>query len=115
MAQPGPFREQREGQRVASVLPIQISIGSQVTLQGQLKDLSFKSAFIRIKGSIYLQLNDELDFAILLPSAEEEEKISGSGRISRIEPGEGFAIYFTKMDGASTGRLKKLLVASGVM
>jgi len=113
MAQSGSFHDQREEQRVSSALPIQIIIGSQVTLQGQLKNLSSKSAFVKIKGSIYLQLNDKLDFVIPLSSTNEEEKIAGVGRVSRIEAGEGYAIYFTKMDADSSGRLKKLLLASG--
>ncbi len=115
MAQPGSFHNQREDQRIACALPVQINIGTQISLQGQLKDLSLKSAFIRIKGSIYLQLNDKLDFVIQLSSTSEEERISGSARISRIEVGEGFAIYFTKMENDSVGRLKKILAASGVV
>ena len=37
-------------------------------------------------------------------------QIQGMARISRIVPGEGFAIYFTKMDEDSLKQIKKLIL-----
>lgn len=101
--------EQRQESRVGVELPVQISVGSQFTLHGTLKDLSPKSAFITMKSSVYLQNNDEVGFSIRLAPDDDTKVIEGLARISRIAVGEGMAIYFTKMDDASTGRLRDLV------
>ena len=101
--------EQRQESRVGVELPVQISVGSQFTIQGTLKDLSPKSAFITMKSSVYLQNNDEVGFSIRLAPDDDTKVIEGLARISRIAVGEGMAIYFTKMDDASTGRLRDLV------
>jgi c-di-GMP-binding flagellar brake protein YcgR len=101
--------EQRQDLRIDLELPVEISVGSQLTLHGTLKDVSQKSAFITMKSSVYLQTNDEVGFAIQLDPDDDTQLIEGMARISRIAVGEGMAIYFTKMDDASTGRLKGLL------
>lgn len=104
--------DQRQAQRVLLSLPVEISFGSQITLQGQLKDISLKSAFIKVKSSIYMQPNDELSFAIKKTPESPEGYVHGMACIARVEPGEGIAIYFTKMDESSTTHLKELLNAS---
>ena len=101
--------EQRQESRVGLELPVQISVGSQLILQGMLKDISAKSAFIIMKSSVYLQNNDEVGFSIRLSPDNDTDLIEGSARISRISVGEGMAIYFTKMDDNSMGRLRGLL------
>ena len=103
------FSNQRQFQRISTSLPIQLSFGTQITLEGQLKDISFKSAFIKLKGSIYMEENDELTFLIKLSSENLDDVIQGAARISRIAKGEGIVIYFTKIDEASSNRLKKLI------
>jgi len=50
--------DRRREARFAFNLPARISVGSQLSLQGRLKDLSFKSAFIEMKNSVYLDRND---------------------------------------------------------
>ncbi|MBF0594793.1 MAG: PilZ domain-containing protein [Candidatus Omnitrophica bacterium] len=105
----GSNNNQRRDVRVSSELPATISVGSQLTLKGQLKDLSLKSAFIRIKNNVYFQLNDEVGFAIQESEDETRIIIEGVARISRIALGEGLAIYFTKMEDASVKRLKELV------
>lgn len=99
---------QRRYQRVVNTLPVLISIGTQVTLQGQLRDLSSRSAFVVIKNSIYLKTNDEINFSIRPDPENSDDWVEGAARISRIAKGEGFAIYFTEMDEKSTSRLKEL-------
>ena len=103
----------RRDSRVTAELPARISIGSQLTLNGLLKDLSLKSAFIRVKNSVYVQLNDEVGFEIQCSINDPQDVVVGMARISRIAGGEGLAIYFTKMDGASLDRLKVLLKEVG--
>ena len=98
----------RQNNRVGANLPIEIYVDSQVTIQGRVKDLSSKSAFIQMKSSVYMQLNDELNFLIKLSQGAEND-VGGVGRISRIAPGEGIAIYFTQMDEAGTSRLQQLI------
>ncbi len=102
------FNEQRHEKRVNHEIPVQISIGTQLTLQGKLKDITSKSAFIIIKASVYLKLNDEIGFAILCPG-KAGNVIEGQARISRIAGGEGFAFYFTKMSPSSEAHLKTIL------
>ena len=109
MVNPMGSNEQRSNPRVSSELPVKISVGSQLTVQGYLRDLSLNSAFIRIKNNIFLSTGDEVGFSIQ-PSAEDETIVmQGSACISRIVPGEGFAIYFSKLDDDSLKYLKKLL------
>ena len=106
------IKNQRQSQRFVVSLPIQLSFGPQITLLGHLKDLSLKSAFVKLKNSIYMEPNDELSFTIDYGSDNAEDRIEGSARISRIDAGEGIAIYFTKMDEGSSTRLQQL-VATG--
>ncbi len=100
---------QRQNQRVPVSLSVKISFGSQVTLSGRIRDLSPKSAFILVKGGVHMQLNDELVFVIENPDTSAQQNVQGLARISRVAAGEGIAIYFVKMDEASTNQLKKML------
>ena len=109
MNYPTRINEQRKESRVTLDLPAQIRIGSQLSLRGTLKNLSLKSAFITLRNSVYLQLHDEVGFSIQPSLLGAAEPIEGLGRISRIAAGEGLAIYFTRMDQHSTGRLRDLL------
>ena len=101
--------DQRSQPRISLEVPATISVGTQLTVKGQLKDLSLNSAFIRIKTNIYLNVNDEIGITIQCSSTDAGVQIQGSARISRIIPGEGFAVYFTKMDDDSLKCIKKLL------
>ncbi|MBF0503878.1 MAG: PilZ domain-containing protein [Candidatus Omnitrophica bacterium] len=106
--------EQRKDPRVSLEFPVRISVGSQITVQGHLKDLSLNSAFIKIKNNIFLKTGDEVGFAILSSPNDTDALMQGSAHISRFVPGEGFAIYFSKMDDASQKYLKKLLPKTGI-
>jgi hypothetical protein len=99
----------RQELRIELELPVQLSVGSQLTLQGKLKDISLKSAFITMKSSVYLQVNDEIGFMIHLTPGSDDKVIEGMARVSRIAVGEGMAIYFTTMSDPSMGRLRGLL------
>lgn len=114
MINPIDNREQRRDPRVISEFPVRISVGTQITVQGQLRDLSLNSAFIRIKNNIFLNTGDEVGFAIQSSPDDVDTLMQGVARISRIVPGEGFAIYFSKMDENSIKCLKKLLQKSGI-
>ena len=99
----------RQDNRIAANLPVEICLGSQVTIHGQLQDISSKSAFIRMKSSAFMQMNDELNFLIRCSAGESQDAVVGVARISRIAVGEGIAIYFTQMDQTSSSRLKQLI------
>lgn len=101
--------DQRSESRVSLELPAQIMVGTQLVLNGTLKDLSLRSAFITMKSSVYMKLNDEVGFSIHRATGNQATLLHGWARISRIVVGEGLAIYFTSMDDASAARLKKLL------
>ncbi len=104
------MNNQRNTQRVDLIIPIHLSFGSQITLLGQIKDISLKSAFITIKSSsIHMDIHDDLLFSIENLPNNPEAKIHGSARISRVAPGEGIAIYFTKMDESSSNHLQRLV------
>jgi hypothetical protein len=104
--------DQRGQQRVSVDFPATISVGSQLTVKGQLKDISLNSAFVTIKNNIYLNVNDEIGIAIQSSPNDTTVQIQGLARISRIVPGEGFAVYFTKIDDDSLKCIKKLLQKS---
>ena len=105
--------DQRGQPRVNVEFCATISVGSQLTVKGRLKDLSLNSAFIRIKNNLYLDINDEVGITIQCSEDDENEQlIQGMARISRIVPGEGFAVYFTKIDEDSLKYIKKLLPKS---
>ncbi|MDE2009700.1 MAG: PilZ domain-containing protein [Candidatus Omnitrophica bacterium] len=101
--------EQRSQPRVTLELPVTVSIGSQLSVKGQLKDLAVNSAFIKIKNSIYLNVNDEIGLAISDLPDDPDAQIQVTARISRIVPGEGFAVYFTGVDEESLKYIKKFL------
>ncbi len=101
--------DQRNQPRVSVEFPATISVGSQLTVKGQIKDLSLNSAFVRIKQNIYLDINDEVGITIQCSPDDADEVIQGLARISRMVPGEGFAVYFTKIDEDSLKHIKKLL------
>ena len=101
--------DQRGLPRVNVEFPATISVGSQLTVKGSLRDLSLSSAFIRIKNNIYLNINDEVGVSIQCSSNDASVAIQGQARISRMVPGEGFAVYFTKIDEESLKLIKKLL------
>jgi hypothetical protein len=109
MFNPSGNNEQRRDPRISSEFPVRISIGSQITVQGYLKDLSLNSAFIRIKNNIFVKAGDDLGFAIQASPDDADALVEGTARISRIVPGEGLAIYFSKMSDNSLKNLKKLL------
>ena len=101
-------QNQRNAQRINLSIPIQLIFGTQITLKGQLKDISVNSAFITIKSSVHMATNDELKFVIdNLPNIEGS--IQGRARISRVAPGEGIAIYFTEMNKTSLNNLQRLI------
>ena len=110
MTYPIGANEQRSQPRVSVEFPVTISVGSQLTVKGLLKDLSLSSAFIRIKNNIYLNINDEIGISIQCSPTDTEVMIQGMARISRIVPGEGFAVYFTKVEDDSLKQIKKLLL-----
>lgn len=103
------FKNQRHSARVNSNLPIQVSFGSQITLSGQIKDLSLKSAFILLKSSIHMATHDELTFNIENLPFNLQGAIKGNARISRVAPGEGIAVFFTKLDDVSNDLLHRLV------
>lgn len=100
--------DQRSEKRVSLELPAQIRIGTQLVLNGTLRDLSLRSAFIVMKSSVYMKLNDEVGFSIARSAGSSAVLVQGWARVSRIVVGEGLAIYFTSMDDTSAGRLKEL-------
>ena len=104
--------DQRGQPRVNVEFPATISVGSQLTVNGTLRDISLNSAFIKIKYNIYLQINDEIGIAIQCSTNDASVQIQGMARISRIVPGEGFAVYFTKIDDDSLKCIKKILQKS---
>ncbi len=104
--------DQRNQPRVSVELPATVSVGTQLTVKGQIKDLSLNSAFVRIKQNIYLNINDEVGITIQSSPDDADEVIQGLARISRMVPGEGFAVYFTKIDEDSLKYIKKLLQKS---
>ncbi|MDE2028845.1 MAG: PilZ domain-containing protein [Candidatus Omnitrophica bacterium] len=104
--------EQRSQPRVNLEIPATISIGSQLSVKGQLKDLALNSAFIKIKNILYLNVNDEIGITIEGYAEDPNAKIAATARISRIVPGEGFAVYFTQVDEESLKCIKKLLQKS---
>lgn len=104
----------QRGQPRANVdFPVTIRIGTQISVKAQLKDISLNSAFIKMKNNIYMASNDEINLTIQC-SNDETDIIEGTARISRMVPGEGFAVYFTKLDDNSTKCLKKILQKSGI-
>lgn len=56
-----------------------------------------------------METNDEIGFAIPGDETTSENIIEGLARISRIEKGEGIAVYFTKLQEGSSGRIQELV------
>ncbi len=103
--------DQRGQPRVNVEFPATVSVGSQLSVKAQIKDLSLNSAFVRIKNNLYLSVNDEIGISIQC-AVNDTEVIQGLARISRMVPGEGFVIYFTSIDENSLKLIKKILQKS---
>ena len=103
------YKNLRQFQRVEIVLPIELQFGTQIILQGQLKDISLKSAFVVLRDSIYFEQNEKFNFVIKRSFENPECVVEGVARISRIAKGEGIAIFFTKMDDKFQAQLKLLI------
>ncbi|MCA9409430.1 MAG: PilZ domain-containing protein [Candidatus Omnitrophica bacterium] len=99
----------RQNRRVSTNLTIDLQIDQQITIQGRIRNISEKSAFIQMKSSVYMKVNDELDIAIKYLNGDSEQAIKGRARISRLEAGQGIAIYFIKMEEDSIERLQQLV------
>ena len=106
--------DHRSQPRANVELPATITVGTQITVKGQLKDLSLNSAFVRMKNIIYLNVNDEIGISIDCSTNDTTVQISGTACISRVIPGEGFAVYFTKIDDESMKCIKKILQKAGI-
>lgn len=102
--------DQRSQPRVSVEFPATITVGTQISVKGHLKDLSLNSAFVKIKNVIYLNVNDEIGITIQCSANDASVQIQGTARISRMVPGEGFAVYFTKIDEESLKCIKKILL-----
>ena len=109
MSYPIGSSDQRGQPRINVEFPATISVGSQLTVKGYLRDLSLTSAFVRIKNNIYLNINDEIGITIQCSSNDVNVQIEATARISRMVPGEGFAVYFTKIADDSVKLIKKIL------
>lgn len=105
------FNNNRQFPRIIVSLPILLKIDAQITLTGQIKDLSIKSAFVRIKSSVHMAVNDEFYFTIQTTTTPDGPVIEGKAHISRIVKEEGIGIYFESMDDASAKRLKEFVEA----
>lgn len=105
------YPNRRGMQRVnAYQRPIEISIGTQIVMNGRLKDISEKSAFVDLNNKLFIQAGDELSFKIPFKDNNRESlEISGVAVVSRISPGEGIAIYFKEFTEGSEDCLKQLL------
>lgn len=99
------MNNRRQSNRIKSSLPIDLQIDQQITITGQLKDISERSAFIVMKSSVYMQVNDEFKFQI----NNMDQVVTGTARISRIAPGEGIVVFFTHMDQSKSSSLSELL------
>ena len=53
-------QERRRDQRAGLELPVKISIGSQITVSGRLKDLSLSSAFIKIRNKCIFKAFEQI-------------------------------------------------------
>ncbi|MBF0483332.1 MAG: PilZ domain-containing protein [Candidatus Omnitrophica bacterium] len=98
--------------RVNFLRPILIIIDPQVSINGRLRDISTKAAFVEMKYNVYLKRDDELKFKIQMDNEDPESVIEGNARISRIAPGEGLAIYFFDLSAAQTKQLEQLVASN---
>lgn len=108
MVYPSSFKEQRKEARVNTQSSVLISIGTQLSFQGQLRDLSMNSAFVVAKDSIFLEAGDAITLSFPMASANTEDPLKVFACVSRMVKGEGFAVYFTKMTDSVKEELQKL-------
>jgi len=109
MDNPKAFDNRRHEKRIPSNLAIELKLDAQVTVTGTLKDLSPRSAFVKIRESAYVKLHDELQFFIKRAGQDVAKGIAGRARITRIAQGEGIGIYFTDIEKNSLPQLEQVL------
>lgn len=99
------YNDKRKEQRVPVVAKIKISIGTQFTVEGQIKDLTVNSAFILMRNNIYLNTNDD----VLYEFQVADYVVKGKANVTRIVKGEGFVICFMNLDPVSQKNLMLIL------
>ena len=104
-------QERRQYQRINTNLPIELKVDAQITVQGQIKNLTEKGAFIQVKSGVHIQVHDEFEFGIKVSRDAEKASVTGKACVSRIDPGQGMAIYFVGLSEAAQKELQVLLGA----
>lgn len=108
MTYPSSFKEKRQESRINSSLSVLVSIGTQLTLKGNLRDLSMTSAFVNIKESVFIETGDDITLSFNQSNVEVDDFIKVSAKVSRLVKGEGFAVYFTKVTDSAKEEIQKL-------
>lgn len=104
--------ERRQHNRYSLNLPIQICIGTQIILDKMVRDISNKSAFVLMEGSVFINRFDELDFKIEVELDNFEFKIEGKAQVLRVDSPEGIVLSFKKLEGDAQAQLEKLVIAT---
>lgn len=100
----------RQSERVTVVHhSVHLSLAPQLTIFGELKDISLSGAFVRVKNRIYFENDTPIDFMIKRTKSSTYEWIEGSGIIARIAHKDGIGIRFTDFKHDSSSRLKRLI------
>lgn len=103
------FHDKRKEQRVGIVAKIKISIGTQLTVEGQIKDITLTSVFVSMRNNIYLNSNDTIQYEFETTVEGKPYVFKGNAYVTRIVKGEGFVISFSGMDDVSLNNLKRVL------
>ncbi len=104
--------ERREHNRYSLNLPIQISLGTQIVLDKMIRDISTKSAFVLMEGSVFINRFDEIDFKIEVERDGIAFNIEGKAQVLRIDAPDGIVISFKKLEGEALSQLEKLVAVT---
>ena len=100
--------ERRYVKRIVTEVAIDLKIDSQITVCGNVKNINENGAFIQIKSSVSMRVNDQFEFVI----KNEQGRIAGMVCISRVVPGDGIGVYFLDLDSDSKKNIQ-ILISSG--
>ena len=104
--------ERRQYNRYSLNLPIQISLGTQIVLDKTVRDISNKSAFVLMEGSVFINRFDELDFKIEVERDQVQFKIEGKAQVLRVDLPDGIVISFKNLEGEALAQLEKLVAVT---
>jgi len=102
-------RERRKTTRVRYDYPVEVFLQKGISLQGEIKDLSLKGAYITGVDLNLIETGEVFRFKIMLKRSKPALGVNVSARVVRKDSCKGIGISFSGMDIESLTNLRRLV------